>query len=463
MIKNKSFRKDLVSKSHYWFFHYYFHLRVKYPTANFQKEIFELTNSNKKYVVATAFRGSSKTSIMSMSFPIWSVIAAKRKKNVLVICFNKDSGKRVLLDIRHELEANQLLINDFGPFYQGEEWTANDLSLPAFNAKISAASTEEGIRGTRHLHYRPDLIILDDFESLEGTRSKEGRDRTYEWLTRNIIPLGDLGTQYFMIGSILHSDSTIMRMAEKIKSGDIQNGSYVRYPIKDENGQFLWPGKFENNAEEMEELKKIDEVSWQNEYMLDPIGRHDAIIQPNWVKFYDKLPSDNKLRYSVIGIDLAISEESSAHFTAMVAGRIYGWGKEKRLYILPNPVEKKLNFPDSINTTVKLYQSLKNGRIVKIMFENVAYQKAFGDQLKENGIKSEAVQTRMTKETRLLLTSNWVKEGRILFPQQNCENLIRQLVDFGKEKYDDLADAFSLAASEAMKVDGAMPEVCFID
>lgn len=37
-----------------------------------------------------------------------------------------------------------------------------------------------------------------------------------------------------------------------------------------------------------------------------------------------------------------------------------------------------------------------------------------------------------------------MRAGKILFPETGCEELIEQLLGFGKEKHDDLVDAFSI-------------------
>ena len=50
----------------------------------------------------------------------------------------------------------------------------------------------------------------------------------------------------------------------------------------------------------------------------------------------------------------------------------------------------------------------------------------------------------MSKSLRLQLTTPLLKEGRVLFSDEGCEELIEQLLGFGKEKHDDLVDAFSL-------------------
>lgn len=43
----------------------------------------------------------------------------------------------------------------------------------------------------------------------------------------------------------------------------------------------------------------------------------------------------------------------------------------------------------------------------------------------------------------MVIASHLIKSGKILFPRKGCELLIDQIVNFGSEKYDDLADAFT--------------------
>ena len=51
---------------------------------------------------------------------------------------------------------------------------------------------------------------------------------------------------------------------------------------------------------------------------------------------------------------------------------------------------------------------------------------------------------RNDKAARLKLTTPFVKDDRVFFPEKGCEELIDQLTGFGKERHDDLADAFSV-------------------
>jgi len=85
--------------------------------------------------------------------------------------------------------------------------------------------------------------------------------------------------------------------------------------------------------------------------------------------------------------------------------------------------------------------------------------------LQEYGVNAKAVKlSGRSKEMRLQLTSNWVKEKRIVFPKTGAGLLIEQLVGFGVEKHDDLADAFSLLAIEVLSVPPqATPEVFVLE
>lgn len=71
------------------------------------------------------------------------------------------------MNIKRELESNDLLKNDMGPFVeQWEEWGSTSLYILKYNARSTAISTEQSVRGIRHGRYHPDLIIADDVEDM---------------------------------------------------------------------------------------------------------------------------------------------------------------------------------------------------------------------------------------------------------------------------------------------------------
>ncbi len=448
MMKDRLVRISITKDSFLYFFHFYYAHYVKYETADFQKEIIHyLEKSTIENLYIVAFRGSGKSTMITTAYPIWAILGKKQKKFCIIFCQTKAQAKQHMMNIRSELENNELLKKDLGPFQEeSDEWGSHSLVFKKHGARITIASTEQSIRGLRHNEHRPDLIICDDIEDVQSTRTREGRDKTYYWLKGEVIPSGDKNTRLIIVGNLLHEDSLLMRIKEDINKNKTR-GIFKEYPLLDSNNICLWPGKYITDKEiEDEKLKVASDISWQREYLLRIIPSDDQVIYPEWIQYYDDFP---KMEYAedyctYAGVDLAISAKDSADFTTIVSARIYGHGEKLKIYILPNPIAKKLNFPDQVDL-LKNYKDTQMSRFQdKLFIESVAYQEALPQMLEIHGIKAMAIKPKGDKRTRLSLTSTSIKSGIIKFPKQGCEELIEQLVGFGVEKHDDLADAFSL-------------------
>jgi predicted phage terminase large subunit-like protein len=454
MMKDRLVRTSITRDSFLYFFHFYYAHYVKYETADFQKEIIHhLESSDTENLYVVAFRGSGKSTMVTTAYPIWAILGKQQKKFCLIFCQTRTQAKQHMMNIRSELEGNDLLKRDLGPFQeQSDEWGSYSLVFNKSNARITVASTEQSIRGIRHNENRPDLIICDDVEDVQSTKTREGRDKTYQWLYGEVIPAGDRKTRLIAVGNLLHEDSLLMRIRDDIENKR-SKGIFKQYPLLDEDNICLWPGKYPDVKDiEDEKMKVASEISWQREYLLRIIPSDDQVIYPKWIQYYDELPGTKHKAYrgTYAGVDLAISSKDSADFTAIVSAHVYGRREKMKIYILPNPIVKKINFPDQ----VELMKNFKNTQMPRsqdtLFVESVAYQEALPQMLELHGIKAESVKPKGDKRTRLSLTSTSIKSGVIKFPRQGCEELIEQLVGFGVEKHDDIADAFSLLINSTL-------------
>ena len=457
MIKDRKVRTAITKKSHWYFFHFYFAHYVKYSTAPFHNEIFDLTEDQKiGNFFIVAFRGCGKSTIITTSYPIWSILGEQQKKFVLIICQTQSQAKQHMMNMRRELENNSTLKKDLGPFKEeSDEWGSSSLVFSNSKARITVASSEQSIRGLRHNQHRPDLIICDDVEDIASTKTREGRNKTYEWLTSEVIPAGDRNTRLIIVGNLLHEDSLLMRIKEDIEKQKI-SGVFKEYPLI-KNGEILWPGKYPNMEEiEIEKKKAGNEFAWQREYLLHIVPNEEQAIHREWIQYYDTLPEKKRLwrdePYHTnmvvrIGVDLAISQKDTADYTSMVPGLLYETPHDYDIYILPKIVNKRLTFPETVDTCKVLNQTYTvKGELPPVfVIEDAAYQRSLPQQLKSEGIYD--VKTvrpgNQDKRTRLVLTANMIKRGKVLFPREGAEELINQIVNFGVEKHDDLADAFS--------------------
>ncbi|MDP2709397.1 MAG: hypothetical protein Q8O93_05160 [bacterium] len=451
MFKDRSIRIAITRQSHLFFFHFYFAHYVKYETAHFQKEIFHLSErTDIKNLFVVAFRGSAKSTILTMSYPIWAILGEQEKKFVLILCQTRTQAKQHMMNLKRELEGNQLLQNDLGPFQEeSDEWGASSLVFSNLNARITAASSEQSIRGTRHHQYRPDIIICDDVEDLASVKTRESRQKTYQWLTGEVIPAGDRNTRLVIVGNLLHEDSLIMRLKSDVEEKRI-DGIFKAYPLFDKDDNVAWPGKYPNaEAIKDEKLKSGNDIAWQREYLLRIVSDTDRVVHPEWIRYYnsEEKPWENFHLIDYAGVDLAISTKNGADYTAIVILKICRSGDKTWAYVEPYPFNERITFPEQVKK-IKMITSINGDRFPKIFIEKVAYQEALIQQLKSGGLHVEGVSPHGDKRERLALTTSAIKEGLIIFPKKGAEELITQLIGFGVEKHDDLADAFSIVVNQ---------------
>lgn len=449
IAKDRAVRQAVTKQSHPMFFSIMFSKYVKYQTAEFQKDIFRITeDQSNKLACIVAFRGSGKSTLITLSYALWSILGVQQKKFVLIICQTQAMARHHMANIKHELEHNDLLKSDLGPFREEDndgEWAMSSLVFHNTGARIMAASVDQSIRGVRHHEHRPDLIILDDIEDLGSTKTIEGRNKTFDWFTREIVPLGDIGTRIIIVGNLLHEDSLMMRLRKKIDNKEI-GGIYRWFPLVGEDGKCLWPEKFDTE-DKLDDLRKsvANELAWRQEYLLEIASDTSRVIFPEWIQRSD-LPKDvyREAWAVIIGVDLAISQKTSADYTAIVTGVLCGSGDDIKMYILPNPINKRMTYAEAIETIRGHAKSLPFKITPTIVIEANGFQKIYAEQLsRDTGFTVEEVKNTSDKRTRIALTSYYTRNGLIQFSKVGNEDLITQLTGFGSENHDDLADAFS--------------------
>lgn len=452
--KSRNVRKKLAYDSHLFFFSIYLSHYIKYEFAPFHYKMFEITeDTNTQLTALTAFRDSGKSTIFTTSFPIWAITGILKKKFIVIASQTQAQAKKHLLNVKKELESNFLLKSDIGPFKEeSNQWASDTIVLSKHDARTIAVSTEQGIRGIRHGEFRPDLIICDDVEDSNSVKTMEQRDKTWDWFNSEVVPLGSKGTKVVVVGNLLHEDSLIMRL----KKAGVK---YLEFPLLDDNKVIKWPGKFPSQKD-IEKLKASvpSETAWYKEYLLKIMPDEDRIIKRSDIHYYDELPDPDKdpPRLIAVGTDLAISLKENADFTAIVAAYVTRYGKDLKVYILSYVVNKRMTFTETVNELKKIEEMffVRFKRHSKIYVEKIAYQESLSQQLMVDGLFAEPVTVgSLDKRARISLASPYISSGKILFSKIGNEDLINQLVNFGIEKYDDLADALTIMILKIIEED----------
>ena len=456
---NRAVRLKLASESLYAFAHIYFSGALDCTTAPFQKEVYQLlADSAVTYLAVTAFRDSGKSTMATEIYPIWAITGPLAKKYILVFSLNQDQARKHLRNIKDQIEGNELLRKDFGPLEEPiDEWGSTSLVFPKIHARISAISMGQSARGTRHNSHRPDLIICDDIEDTETAKTMEGRNKTYDWYFSEIIPLGDPRTKYILIGNLIHEDSLMMRVRAGIES-DEMDGVFKMYPLLDDQGQSLWPGKYPDAAS-IKRLRRrsLSRIAYHREYLLEILPTDEQVIHNDWIKYYDEIPElefeheDSSLRYKAtyVGID-------PADFTAMVAVRVFGNEDNLRVYVYPKIINKKLTGQKILDAAGDMVQALGDKHSVNLVVEDVAFQAILIQLLQKKNYRVTNFKVGgADKRSRLISVSHLFETGKVFFPKNYAKDLIAQVVGLGIEKHDDLMDALVMALSEVVKADKA--------
>lgn len=451
MVEDKKIRRAIVRRNFAWFFSFYYGYGeyVDCETAPFHENMFAIAeDTGIPNALIAAFRDSAKSTILSEAFPVWAILGDQHLKNILIISRTQQQARGHLRSIRELLEKNSILQDDLGPFREEKSgpWSITSLYLKRYKARITAASMEQNIRGIKDGQHRPQLIICDDIENYDSIRTIESRNKTYEWLMGEVVPTGAKHARVFILGNLMHPDGIMKRQQKKIDAGNMR-GIYLEVPILDENGNPTWPGKFPTKeaVEEYRKTKGIDEIAWQKEFMLKFPQDETQLIRRECITQEPIPPRKHEYgyRFSAIGIDLATSQKTTADYTAMVVLDVFGHGKERIIYVRPEFVNARMDSSETIRRIVSLSKIIGGGIPVPVYAERANLESFATGILKEEGVVVKTIKSGIDKEHRVLTVAPYIQLRKILFSPECPEPLLTQLVGFGQEKHDDVADAFT--------------------
>lgn len=163
-------------------------------------------------------RGNAKTTFL-LAFLLWCIVYG-RKRFIIFITSTAELADIFLGDIKAEMEDNERLLEDFPEATgRGRLWRENAI-VTRNEVRVQALGAGKKIRGRKHRQYRPQLIVVDDFESDEHVRNIEQRDKHYAWLTKAVLKARGVAQKcdFLLSGTLLHFDSVLARMLDVRKN-----------------------------------------------------------------------------------------------------------------------------------------------------------------------------------------------------------------------------------------------------
>lgn len=323
IVNDTSFRKALVYENHEAFCTIYLKRHLKYDFAFFHREMFRITESYKhKLNVFMAFRGSGKSTILNLSNALWSITGKHQKKFVVIVSKTRVQSQSHFENIKLELEENELLKHDLGPFQATkEDWGAYTIEIPKYGAKIMCIGSMQNIRGLKYRNQRPDLIICDDMEDITSFKDMRTARLLYDWFINEIWSIGDETTNIIVLGNLLHQESIMTKLCVAIRKGDMP-GIFRAYPLLDDCNRVLWPAKYPT----VKSIKDIENSLPKPVYLRDycSVFQREYLLDMSYVRIDEEMD-----RKHATPISISASKKQSFEISAPLWSRasIFGDGK----------------------------------------------------------------------------------------------------------------------------------------
>jgi len=407
------------------------------------------TKSIQKDSLVLLPRGTFKSSIASVGFPIWLLIH-DRNLRILISSHKLANSKGWLGLISKHMERNSSFRKLFGNWDKNKKsrdstWHSTAIDVAGRTRYLSEHSITASSVETSEVSQHYDMAILDDLQTDENISTKEAIDNIENYLDL-LIPildpradLGGIRGPRLVIGTRWHFDDIYGRMKveeQKYRSangGNTKLEMYIRKCASEVKllgdifhlgGQIFFPSRFSNEyLRDIQESGGMSLYDFSCQYLNDPLPEGMAIFplsKINWWNSHGRR-MDNKVYsmpeminfFSVL--DPSMGEHSDSDYTALVTvgvdseWNIYVWEVTRAHLVGDAPIIEEM-----FRVQYK-YQPLRFG------VESVAFQKSlvygFNQRAREQKawfhVEPLSTDTRRSKELRIRGFQPFVMSGKL--------------------------------------------------
>lgn len=300
-----------------------FYKFARYEFAKFQKKAIERIighSDGNWYEVLSWARELAKSTIVMM-IVLYLVIVQKNKRVIILASATNDAAIKLLGVYRAQFEANERLKYFYGDM-RGGKWT-EDYFILSSRVSFMAMGWGQSPRGVKLDEVRPDLLLMDDYDTDEECYNKEVLDKKWKWFENALFFTRSINAPLLTVwtGNIIAKDCCVVRAGTKARElgerekplghWDIINLRMVDINRPDpqadyQSGRSVWPEK--NSEEAVDEvLAQVSMASAQKECFNNPVIEGHYFEEIRW----GECPPLSKLKYVVSYGDPAPSNKTS--------------------------------------------------------------------------------------------------------------------------------------------------------
>ena len=423
-----------------------------------------LMDDEQKQINIIAPRGHAKSSIIGGVFPLHHLMYHQGQKLICLVSRTQDHAIKLLGTIKDCLEYSQSFRSVFGYWgqFSARQWSKSEIELKD-GSMIICKGTGQQLRGIKKGNQRPTLIIVDDPEDENNTKTSEAMEQNLRWLLQSAVPsLDPQRGRIVIIGTPQHERCLVETLKEMI------GWENMHFAPSLETNTALWEEwhPIEKLLQKKAELESINRVSvFYREYLCQIVGDEDQLFREEYIKYYDgsvTLTEEGEATMHLterngtsidedipvnlfMGVDPASSTKKTADYSTIVTVAI---DSDNNRYVLPyyRKHATPMKLANSILEYFKIYKPSKT------RIESVGYQEMLREYLRDRCDEEKLFipgleireNPRTSKSNRLETLEPYFAQGKV-FIKKDMEELKNELLLFPRGKHDDLLDGLYYA------------------
>lgn len=451
-------------------------------------------------------RGVGKSAFGTFSASCWCH-AYELKKYTLICSDIGSTAEKFIKDIKNTFLENKYIEKAFGKLLDDKDrrYICNSTQLEFTNKTfIEAISSSSPMRGRKYGNNRPDLIILDDYQSEDDVRTEEAREKKWKRFSDDV--------KFAVQKAVVRGGKTVKKGTTLIALGTLQHKEcfYSRllkqptWKFKKERGVLiddidtyfstgLWL-EFKNilfNFKNQDRLEDATEFYWNHEnemqypllwdefwdcldqallYYENPASFKQEVqgdinsIGEKWFKTVVSYPRAENDTHTFIKTMLLIDPASTAKGKSDYSAFLIGSQADNNLKYARKAELAKINartdFDKYIDHAIKLLKEYPDATHVYI--EKNTFNGADANQLELKINKDDVLKYRnieiineaqkKNKDDKISTIIPYMNKGQIIFAEEDKE-FTDQILDFRGQKFSVHDDAPDVTAEFANRIE----------
>jgi phage terminase large subunit-like protein len=451
-------------------------------------------------------RGTGKSAFGNYAPACWCH-AYGIKKYTLICSDIGSTAEKFIKDIKNTFLENNYIKQAFGVLLNDKDkrYICNSTQLEFTNKTfIEAISSTSSMRGRKYGNNRPDLIILDDYQSIEDCRTSEAREKKWNRyandvkyaVQRAVVRNGKIikrGSTLIALGTLQHKEDFYSRLMKqptwKFKNekgvliDDID--TYFNTGLWEQFKNILFDFKSETHLEDAKEFYYSHEATmkfpmlWDEfwdcldmamSYYENPASFKQEVqgdvdsVGEKWFKTVATQPREEIETHSFMKTMLCMDPASTDNGKSDYSAYLVGSEAENNLKYARKAELAKINartdFDKYIDHAIELlkeYPDITHVYIEKNTFNgadaNLLENKInVDDVLRVRNIEIINEMQRKNKDDKISTIIPYMNKGQIIFAEED-QDFIKQILEFAGQKFSLHDDAPDITAEFANRIE----------